>query len=176
MTEFLDSNSLIILNNIKSSVIRRRLTAEINLLKNNYNCIHLFFDNELDSIVLKIIDSNINPNYNTLSFIIPENFPFKPPIVLINDDNYMNILKINTFNKFNALKSLTNKCCLCCNTIICDSNWYPALTIKSIITEINDNFKLIEKILLKVSFDKLKLILQDNYKNQNNTQNIEKII
>ena len=176
MTEFIDSNSLITLNNIKSSVIRRRITAEIKLLKNDNNCIHLLFDNELNSIVLKIIDSNINPNYNTLSFIISENFPFKPPIVLIDDDNYINILKINTFNKLNTLRTLNNDCCLCCKTIICDANWYPGLTINSIISEINNNFKLIEKILLKVSFDKLKLILQDNYKNKNNKQNIEKII
>ena len=39
-----------------------------------------------------------------------------------------------------------------------------------------NNLKIIDKILLKLSFDKFKLLLQDDYKNMENMRNNEKII
>ena len=78
----------------------------------------------------------------------------------------LSLLKITNRDKLNVLKSLTNKSCLCCNTIICNDNWSPAITCCIIISEINENYKLIEKIILKIAFDKIKLLLNDDYKNK----------
>jgi ubiquitin-protein ligase len=168
MTEFLDSASLLKINNINSSIRRKRINSEIIELKKTYAFVDLSFDNDKDLLILTIIDNNLNQRFNNLSFILPNEYPFKPPKILINGEDYMNLLKISNSDKLNALKSLTNKSCLCCDTNICNDNWSPALTCCRIITEINKNFKIIEKITLKIAFDKLKLLLNDDYKNIEN--------
>ena len=164
MSELLDLDNLLKLNNANSSIRKKRIASELLLLKNNYECVNLTFNNDLDSIVLIVIDNNINPKFNTLSFILPNEYPFKPPKIIINDQNYISLLKMNSLEK-KGLHSLTGVKCLCCNTVVCDDIWSPTVTCCNIISEINTNFKLIEKILLKISFDKFKLLLQCNSKN-----------
>ena len=164
MTEFLDSVNLLKLNSINSSIRRKRITSELMSLKNNYECVNLTFDN-FDSIELIVIDNNINPHFNTVSFILPNEYPFKPPKIIINDQDYISLLKLNSSEKLKVLTSLTGLKCLCCNTMVCNDNWSPTVSFYNIISEINTNFKLIEKILLKMSFDRLKLLLHDDYKN-----------
>jgi ubiquitin-protein ligase len=164
MTEFLDSADLLKLNSINYSIRRKRITSELMSLKNNYECVNLTFDN-FYSIALIVIDNNINPHFNTVSFILPNEYPFKPPKIIINDQDYISLLKLNSSEKLKVLTSLTGLKCLCCNTMIFNSNWSPTVTCCNIISEINANFKLIEKILLKMSFDRLKLLLHDDYKN-----------
>jgi len=176
MTELLDSSSLLELNNITPFVRRKRITSELISLKNKYASVDLLFDRELDLVVLTITDNNINSHFNTVSFILPKDYPFKPPKIKINDHDYMSLLKITNRDKLNVLKSLTNKSCLCCSTIICNDNWSPAITCCIIISEINENYKLIEKIILKIAFDKFKLLLNDDYKNMENMENMEKIM
>ena len=168
MSEFLDPSSLINLNNINSSIRRKRISTELKILKNNYQCVNLTFNNDLDSLVLIIYD-NIIPNLNSLSFILPNEYPFKPPKVIINGQNYINLLKMyNNPNNLSVLKSLTNRCCLCCNTIVSRDNWSPSIKFHHVISEINENLKIIEKILLKMSFDKFKLLLHYDYRNIKN--------
>jgi ubiquitin-protein ligase len=176
MTEFIDSNSLLALNNVSSSVVRKRISAELKTLINTYTHIHITSNNELESIVLHIHDNNITSQYNEFSFIIPNTYPFQPPKVKLNEDDYINLLKINSYNKSKIIQKLTSKCCLCCNTIICKDNWSPALTFIDIITEIKHHLKIIDKILLQLSFDKFKLLLCDDYKNMETMRNMNKII
>ena len=176
MTDFIDSASLLTLNSITPSVRRRRINSELITLKKNFASISLSFDNELNSFVLIIIDNNITPSFNTISIIFPDEYPFKPPKIKLNEHDYDSLLKMNNPVKLNALKNLTGRDCLCCNTITCYDNWAPAMTIYDIISEINNNLKIIDKILLKLSFDKFKLLLQDDYKNMENMRNNEKII
>ena len=162
MTEFLDSVNLLKLNSINSSIRRKRITSELMSLKNNYECVNLTFNNDLDSVVLIVIDNNINQQFNTLSFILPNEYPFKPPKIIINDQNYISLLKLSSPEK-KCLQSLTGFKCLCCNTVVCNNIWSPTVTCCNIISEINTNFKLIEKILLKISFDKFKLLLRKSF-------------
>jgi len=176
MTEFIDSNSLLALNNVSSSVVRKRISAELKTLINTYTHIHITSNNELESIVLHIHDNNITSQYNEFSFIIPNTYPFQPPKVKLNEDDYINLLKINSYNKSKIIQKLTCKTCLCCNTIICKDNWSPALTFIDIITEIKHHLKIIDKILLQLSFDKFKLLLCDDYKNMETMRNMNKII
>jgi ubiquitin-protein ligase len=176
MTELLDSASLLILNNITPSVRRKRISAELKLFINKFGSINLSFTTDSDSLIFTIVDNNITPHFNTFSFVIPNDYPFKPPNVIINGQNYTNLIKMNNREKINILKSLTNKNCLCCNTITCYDNWSPALTFIDIISEVNNNLRLIEKILLQISFNKFKQILHDDYKNMENRKNMGKII
>ena len=176
MTEFIDSNSLLALNNVSSSVVRKRISAELKTLINTYTNIHISYNNELELIVLHIHDNTITSQYSKFAFIIPNTYPFQPPKVKLNEDDYINLLKINSYNKSKIIQKLTCKTCLCCNTIICKDNWSPALTFIDIISEIKHNLKIIDKILLQISFDKFKLLLHDDYKNMENMRNMNKII
>ena len=86
------------------------------------------------------------------------------------------MLKFTSREKLNVLRSLTNKSCLCCTTITCYDNWSPALKFTDIISEIKNNLKLIDKILLQISFNKFKVLLHDDYKNMKTRKNMEKFI
>ena len=121
--------------------------------------------------MLTIIDNNITPQFNTFSFVLPNEYPFRPPKVIINGENYISLLKFTSCEKLNVLRSLTNKSCLCCNTITCNDNWSPAMTFIDILSEIKYNLKLIDKILLQISFNKFKLLLHDDYKNMETRKN-----
>ena len=176
LTELLDSSSLLVLNNINPITRRKRISAELKQFINKFGSVDLSFITDLDSFVLTIIDNNITPQFNTFSFVLPNEYPFKSPKVIINGKDYTSLLKFTSPEKLNVLKSLTNKSCLCCNTITCNDNWSPAMTFIDIISEIKNNFKLIDKILLQISFNKFKLLLNDDYKNmvtrKNNGKNI----
>ena len=165
MTELLDSANLLALNNITPITRRKRISAELKLFIDKFEFGNLSFTNDLDSLVLTIIDNNITPQFNIFSLVLSNEYPFKPPKVIINGKDYTSLLKITTREKINTLKSLTNKSCLCCNTITCYDNWSPAMTFIDIISEIQNNLKLIDKILLQISFNKFKLLLHDDYKN-----------
>jgi ubiquitin-protein ligase len=171
MTEFLDSDSLLALNNITPITRRKRVSAELKLFINNFESVNLSFTNDLDSLVLTIIDNNITPQFNTFSFVLPNEYPFRAPKVIINGQSYISLLKFTSREKLNVLKKITNLDCLCCNTITCNDNWSPALTFIDIISEIKENFKTIEKISLKIAFDKFKPPLHDDYKNMEKTFN-----
>ena len=171
MTELLDSASLLLLNNITPITRRKRISAELKLFINKFGSINLSFTTDSDSLVLTIIDNNITPQFNTFSFVLPNEYPFRPPKVIINGQNYTKLIKMNNHEKLHVLKSLTDKDCLCCNTITCNDNWSPAMTFIDIISEIKQNFKLIDKILLQMTFDKFKLLLHDDYKNMETRKN-----
>lgn len=171
MTELLDSASLLVLNNITPITRRKRISAELKLFINKFGSINLSFTTDSDSLVLTIIDNNITPQFNTFSFVLPNEYPFRPPKVIINGQNYTKLIKMNNHEKLHVLKSLTDKDCLCCNTITCNDNWSPAMTFIDIISEIKQNFKLIDKISLQMTFDKFKLLLHDDYKNMETRKN-----
>ena len=176
MTELLDSASLLVLNNTTPITRRKRISAELKLFINKFESINLSFTTDSDSLVLTIIDNNITPQFNTFAFVVPSDYPFRPPNVIINGQKYTNLIKMNNHEKLHVLKSLTDKDCLCCNTIICNDNWSPAMTFIDIISEIKNNLKLIDKILLQISFNKFKLLLHDDYKNNETRKNMGKNI
>ena len=171
MTELLDSASLLVLNNTTPITRRKRISAELKLFINKFGSVNLSFTNDSDSLIFTIIDNNITPQFNTFSFVLPNEYPFRPPKVIINGQNYTKLIKMNNHEKLHVLKSLTDKDCLCCNTITCNDNWSPAMTFIDIISEIKQNFKLIDKILLQMTFDKFKLLLHDDYKNMETRKN-----
>ena len=176
MTELIDSTSLLVLNNTTPITRRKRISAELKLFINKFEAVNLSFINDLDSLVLTIIDNNITPQFNTFSFVLPNEYPFRPPDVIINGQNYTSLIKFTNREKLNALKSLTNKSCLCCSTITCYDNWSPALKFIDIISEIKHNLKLVDKILLQITFNKFKLLLHDDYKNMETRKNNRKNI
>ena len=145
MTEVIDSNSLLALNNAPR-IVGKRINAELKTLIKKYTNLYIRFDNDLELIKLHIHDNNITPNYNTFTFIIPPEYPFKPPIVKLDSDDYINLLKIYKKEESEFLKQITGKSCLCCNTCVNKDNWGPAITIDSILDEIKQNLIIVKTV------------------------------
>ncbi len=162
MTEIIDSNILLTLNQLHN-VIRRRLTAELKILIPMYTHVYLEIDNNLELPVLVIQDNNIIPHYNRFKFIIPPEYPFKPPIVKLDSNNYINLLKFNNREELEMLKQLTNKDCLCCNSCLNREQWGPSVTINFIINEIKENLNIVKHI--KNIFSNNNQIVNDDEKN-----------
>jgi hypothetical protein len=79
-----------------------------------------------------------------IKIILNNVYPFKPPILLIDDKDHIDwFLKKNTQLKFLKKFSIANQC-ICCNTIIC--RWVPTFTIDNIVDE------------YKVYYDKYELL------------------
>ena len=61
---------------------------------------------------------------------IEETYPFKAPIVLINNIKYDKLLKLISI-KYNHTDM-----CLCCKSITCPDKWKPSCKIQDILSEI----------------------------------------
>ena len=71
---------------------------------------------------------------------IPDSYPFHPPKLFINDNDYQTMLCINSKELEEVLKK-RNISCLCCSSILC--HWLPTYRIIDIIDEYYNNKKLI---------------------------------
>ena len=118
----------------------KRLGMELNELEKEYR---INIINQLDKPYL--IGFNLNLENNIITFKILKNYPFTPPIVYINNINYLDMLYFNDTYFNNKLNSIGIKC-LCCQTKLCPNNWGPSMRIKDIITEYQNNKKIICKI------------------------------
>ena len=161
MTEIIDSNTLLVLNDLPN-VVRRRLTAELKTITPMYTRVYLEFDNNLELYVLIVQDNNITPHYNTFTFIIPPEYPFKPPIVKLDSDNYIDLLKFHNREELKLVKQITNNDCLCCNSCVYREQWGPAVTINFIINEIKQNLNIVKTIKTRLNNDQL---INDDQKN-----------
>lgn len=97
-------------------------------------------------------------NNNLYKFILPSDYPFKIPLSIhYNNNNYKNILSTNTPKIKYYLKKIYGLSCLCCSSLSCSNNWTPAISIASIINEINYNVKLKKDLLLYILCDYIKI-------------------
>jgi ubiquitin-protein ligase len=58
----------------------------------------------------------------------------------------MTWLKTSSRRVHQTLKTLTNTDCLCCSTILCPNRWSPAMTLRSILQEIETTQQLKQTI------------------------------
>ena len=108
-------------------------TLYIYVLKDKYN---------FDTIILKIYKKKQIIQFlsqgiiKNIQFILSENYPFQSPkSIMINNYNYYSLIQFKTHHSNN---------CLCCNSLTCNDNWSPAITLDKILDEIyiNMNHKL----------------------------------
>ena len=117
--------------------------------------------NEEGKINLIIEKKDINNKIVSYKFIIPDNYPYLPPTVFINNKLYGQYLRCP--NKFlNILKYIKGVECFCCSTCTCRGNWSPACTLKHIIDEIEENSRTKYNIMIKIFLEKIK----EQYLNQ----------
>lgn len=126
----------------------------------------LFF--QCDSVFLKklpemdIIHATIGKNIFT--FELCKSYPFRPPLnVFINDVHY-NIIKKRMNPKGVAyLQKYKGTECVCCSSMLCASNWTPAIRIPYIINEIQGNLLILKKIEIHLLCDELRKKYKCNF-------------
>jgi len=93
--------------------------------------------NENNSIIFDIILNEKYPFNILLNF--PKEYPFRPPSVKINNNDYIKILADIQGNNCNIRKEK----CLCCSTLCCRYNWGPKIDLMDIINEIFSNLNML---------------------------------
>ena len=108
-------------------------------IKKNIMAINIISD---DTIVLDtIIDEKY---YFKISLKIPKEYPFRPPKVEINNNDYIELLcSIQNKNLYKSDSKKHSESCLCCSTLCCKNNWDAHKYIFHLFTEVFKNLKII---------------------------------
>ena len=153
--------------NIDNYMKNTILNIRNNRIKNELNCYYQFSlgiknrhyhslikNNNILSYVNLINVDNINNKIiatfylkleeNKYTFVVFEfnentQYPFRPPIIKIQNQNYLQLLNID----FRYLKKFNVKTeCLCCSSLICKNIWSAHNNIAIILNEIKTNLNL----------------------------------
>jgi ubiquitin-protein ligase len=139
---------------IKSRTMAKRLKREFESLLDIYDILKLEYNmkGELQIFFQKKDDYN----FNIFCFTFPDCYPFRPPVITINEKGYFNSLRLRSTRFNSVLKYLNGMSCLCCSSFLCRDHWSPAFTVKKILLEIEE-FKLVRRnIVRKLLLDKIK--------------------
>jgi hypothetical protein len=135
---------------IKARGIANRINSEIANLFNQSD----FVSSERKGTSILITVINKKKKYE---MELPSDYPFKPPKnIKFNGDIYKKSI-FNYSEKFR--KILKNKYhieCLCCNTLLCGTNWTPACNICHIINEIDKITKIQKEIIIILLCDEIR--------------------
>jgi len=108
--------------------------------------------NENNSVLFEIILNEKYPFNILINF--PKEYPFRPPNVKINNDDYIKLLANIQANNLYSGKER----CLCCSTLCCKDNWGPQNDLMDIINEIFSNLNMlinpVKDILYKAILEK----------------------
>jgi len=147
-----------------NKTLQKRLLKELQDLKNYENIhklklVYPFNDDPLPENVHTFYISKDSPylklkiDKNELIVAFNNCYPFKPPILLINNLSYNYCYRINNIkhNNYSAivLTELNRKFglkCLCCETLMCNGLWSPSVHISHILDEYK-KFKEIKRYL-----------------------------
>ena len=118
-------------------------------VKESILSINIINDN---SVLFDIVLNEKYPFNILINF--PKEYPFRPPKVKINNNDYIKLL---ADIQANNLYSGTEKC-LCCSTLCCKNNWCPQNDLIDMINEIFSNLNMLiypmKDILYKAIFMK----------------------
>jgi ubiquitin-protein ligase len=149
-----NSCNIEILNNIQPVTLRKRLTNE--LLKQITDSTISFTVCDLqkedttndDYPVEIIIEDKLYTRNNKYKFKMNKYYPFKQPVININNKTYFQFIQFSSQKSLQMLKTLFGYDCLCCQTQLCSFNWLPKVTLYNIVEEI----RLFRNCREKISF------------------------
>ena len=102
---------------------------------------------DIDFILEKkdyIHEVTINECTDIFEFKLLKNYPFSPPILYINNVQYIELLH-NYWRFFKPFYDTKSKC-ICESSVLCNHRWSPGFKIFDILNEIEKNKKLIKTI------------------------------
>jgi ubiquitin-protein ligase len=137
--------------------------VHIKRISRECNNLYKFFPNIVLSSISDKIEMIVTEGNSKYGFIFNNNYPFTAPQIYYNGESYLELLKINGNEEKNVLRKYRSKDCLCCDSYYCRDNWYPALSLKSIIDEIKEIIELKQTIMqiLLADIIKKKYLIND---------------
>jgi ubiquitin-protein ligase len=149
----IEHNKNIILTYFLNTSVQRRLINECVQLYDLYENVTVeYSQNKLFVTILEIIN---NKQYS-YGFQISDNYPFESPKIYYQGKPYITYLKIYGPTMINLLKQIAGIDCLCCSSYNCKTNWYPVVTMDSIIGEIKQYKEYKSIIIFKILSEKIK--------------------
>lgn len=128
---------------MKNRGYMRRLTKETHNLEVYMSVLSNWYDEKSERHVIRI-----SLNKHIIDFKIPQNFPFRPPLIELNGKNYRDMLTFRT-KYFQQIIKDNGISCLCCQSILCSAKWSPAYTLIDLVNEIKKNKKFIQAIVIR---------------------------
>lgn len=111
----------------------RRLLADIHKLRSGFPPIDFVVDDQCGRFTFH------SPHGRHFSIVIPEEYPFKPPVVYLNGKFFRHVLLDRHIEK--VYQRLYDTCpCPCCITIL-GSHWSPCLTFVTVCTRLFEHEK-----------------------------------
>ena len=148
--------SIELLDKLPNTCIKKRIINELKKIDTN-SFLKIFVEvDKLPIIIIKIVDHLYKTN-NIYSFHINNGYPFDKPAVFINNNPYIDFLKIRTVDTSVKLKLLKGYDCFCCNSLlICANRWRPETRLINIVEEIRQIRQDKKDIIYKIMLDKIK--------------------
>ena len=135
---------------VKVRGIPNRINSEIINLFNQSDFVSS--ERKGTSISIKVIKEK-----NTYEFDLQKDYPFKPPVnIKYNGDDYKKSLFNYSEKMTKILKRNYFMECLCCNTLLCGTNWIPTCNISHIINEIDKITKIQNEVLIILLCDEIR--------------------
>jgi hypothetical protein len=135
---------------VKVRGISNRINSEIINLFNQTD--YVSSERKGTSVLIKVIKGE-----NIYEFAFQKDYPFKPPInIKFNGDIYKKSL-FNHCEKYRKiLKNKYHMECLCCNTVLCGTNWTPACNSSHIINEMDKITKIQKEVIIILVCDEIR--------------------
>jgi ubiquitin-protein ligase len=135
--------------------MKYRINKEINDLIQKFKTVNVEYNFEKNHIHITV-DSKI-----MIEFFITNDYPFKPPIVMINKKPYDEFIMCKS-SRIMHMIYCNEGFCPCCDSILMEKKkWYPLCFLETILNEI-DKIRIIKNkikyhLALKYIFDKINL-------------------
>lgn len=146
-------NEYINSENISSPFVLKRLKRESKDFLEKFESLSVKNNNGKYEIYLT---DKSNYKYNNYCFILDNNYPFREPKLLINNIEYKKFLMNGTIKYRDIFTKMSGRKCLCCDNILSNERWSPAITLVKIVDEINIFRGYKKNILYKIMIDKIK--------------------
>jgi ubiquitin-protein ligase len=148
--------SIELLDRLPNTYIKKRIINELKKIDINSFLEISAEIHELPTIIIKMVD-NLYKTNNVYSFRINNGYPFNKPTVFINNNPYIDFLKIRSVDTSVKLKLLKGYDCFCCNSlVICANRWRPESRLINIVEEIRQFREDRKCIMYKIILDKIK--------------------
>jgi len=94
------------------------------------------------------VDGVKNLERAKVTITISDHYPFVAPDATVNSKPYSRMLchKVGKLRSIEQELNTSNEC-LCFRSVTCDNNWYPGLSVSSLLCEIVENLQTRQKIL-----------------------------
>jgi len=128
----------------------RRGFHEVQTLREEWSEVTLRYNSDGQQVIYVQMNKHGRFSKATIiQFALSPAYPFRPPRVRVNYSDYLGKSCCTSSKRISQiLKTLGGNriLCLCCDTMLCSSNWTPAFTLADVVNEIHGQVLLRQKV------------------------------